>query len=87
MVDGKSLRLADLDFNLVATNAGGGKKKLNPERQLVRYQFMEVFVRLALDKFIKCKSDVIINLIAGATKSPLEAVTLMADNHVLPFMK
>jgi hypothetical protein len=32
LVDNKSLKISDLDFNLVATNAGAPKKKYNPER-------------------------------------------------------
>lgn len=32
LFDNKTLKISDLDFNLVATNAGAPKKKYNPER-------------------------------------------------------
>ena len=55
-IDNKTLKLSDLDLDFVATNAGvkkGGAR--NPERQLVRYQLMEVFLRLAMTKYYKSK--------------------------------
>eukprot|EP00347_Sterkiella_histriomuscorum_P005610 403355936 len=54
MIDQKTLKLSDLDLEFVATKSGPKKSNpRNPERQLIRYQFMEVFVRLAGTKFIK----------------------------------
>ena len=56
-IDGKTFKLTDLDLNFVATNSGIKKNNpRNPERQLVRYQFMEFLVRITIDKFVKSKS-------------------------------
>lgn len=77
-IDGKTFKMSDLDLEFVATNAGQAKANpRNPERQLIRYQLMEVLVRLSIDKFIK----------SGQTKSYLEALKLAFDNHFLPFFK
>eukprot|EP00347_Sterkiella_histriomuscorum_P006983 403350697 len=77
-IDGKIFKLSDLDLNFVATNSGTKKNNpRNPERQLVRYQFMEVLVRLAVDKFIK----------NGNMKSVHEAVVHAFENYFLPFFK
>ena len=52
-MDNKSLNLTDVDIELVSTVSGVAKQYLNPERQIVRYQFMEVLVRLANTKFYR----------------------------------
>ena len=52
IVDNMTLRQSDVDLDFVTANAGTVKKvKNNPERALVRYQLMEVFVRLAIRKW------------------------------------
>lgn len=51
IVDGKELKLSDVDLEFIATKAGNKKKLLNPERWLVRYQLMEVLVRIAIHKY------------------------------------
>ena len=53
-IDGKTFKMSDLDLEFVATNAGqkSGNHR-NPERQLIRFNFLEVLVRLSIDKFIK----------------------------------
>lgn len=53
--DNKKLKLADIDFEFIVTKAGKKKIALNPERWLIRYQFMEIFVRLAIHKYFKQK--------------------------------
>lgn len=79
IVDKSLLKISDVDLDFVATNAGGGKKsgKMNPERQLVRYQFMEIWIRLALTKYYKTKQ----------VKDQYEAVNMMFESHALVFMK
>lgn len=52
-IDGKNMKLADLDLEFISTNAGGTKSKMNPERMLVRHNWMEIFVRLAITRFVK----------------------------------
>jgi len=55
LVDNQTLNLSDIDLEFVATNAGTKNNPRHPERQLVRYQLMEYFVRVAKTKFIKNK--------------------------------
>ena len=57
-VDYISLKHTDVDLEFIATKASGSAIgwPTNPERQLIRYQFLEIFVRLALAKFHKSKS-------------------------------
>jgi len=57
LIDNKTLRLADLDLEFIATKAGASKVKtnMNPERQLIRYQFFEILCRLSILKYFKCK--------------------------------
>lgn len=80
VVDKISLKLSDVDLDFVATNAGVAKrpgKNLNPERQLVRYQFLEIWVRLALSKFFKTKQ----------TREQSEAVKRFFSEYALEFME
>jgi hypothetical protein len=51
-VDGKNFVLSDLDLEFISTNANG-KGKHNPERMLVRHNWIEIFVRLAITRFQK----------------------------------
>jgi len=53
MVDGKTLKLADLDLEFIATKAQTATSKLNPERALVRHNWLEVFIRLCQTKYMK----------------------------------
>jgi len=53
MVDGITLKLADLDLEFIATNSGGMQSKFNPERALVRHNWIEIFIRLCQQKYIK----------------------------------
>ena len=53
-VDGKTIKISDVDLQVIACN--GGRRAANwldPDKALVRCQFIEVLVRLAQDKFIK----------------------------------
>jgi hypothetical protein len=52
-IDGKYLNLADLDLEFISTNANGKPGKRNPERMLVRHNWMEIFIRLAVTRFVK----------------------------------
>lgn len=69
LVDNQTLNLSDIDLEFVATNAGIKNNPRNPERQLVRYQLMEYFVRVAKTKFVKNK---ICSNVAEATKKIYE---------------
>ena len=56
MVDNENLKLSDMDLEFISTNAGIKNKPLNPDRQLVRYQLMEIFSRLGIQKYFKSKT-------------------------------
>lgn len=58
-IDYKLTKLSDVDLAFIATNAAGNKQYPfrqdlinNPERQLIRYQFFEMLMRLALERFV-----------------------------------
>lgn len=57
VVDSQFVKLSDVDIETVASNAGKNKmaNPRNPERSLVRYQMIEMIVRLALRKYQKSK--------------------------------
>lgn len=54
-VDSQYVMLSDIDIEMVASNAGKNKMSnpRNPERCLIRYQMIEMIVRLALRKYLK----------------------------------
>lgn len=55
LVDNDTLKLSDLDLEFVATNSGVTKMKFNPDRQIVRHEIIEIFVRIAITKYFKTK--------------------------------
>lgn len=52
--DGK-INSSAIDIEFTATNQSNEKNKLNPERQLVRYQLMEILARAGNYKYFKSK--------------------------------
>lgn len=54
----------------------GKRPQTNPDRFLVRFEFLESLVRLAIARFMKGKSQ--------QTTSPAEAVRKLLTEHVLP---
>lgn len=75
-IDGKFMKLSDLDLEFISTNANGKTSKRNPERMLVRHNWMEIFVRLAFTRFIKMEK-----IAAG----PLEAMQIMFSQYLDPY--
>lgn len=69
------MKLSDIDFEFIVTKAGAKKTEMNPERWLIRYQFMEIFVRIALHKYHKSKR----------VATQYEAVENLWHEHLLPF--
>ena len=53
LIDGKALKLSDLDMERISTNANEQNSKQNPKNNLVRHNFLEVFVRLCDTKYLK----------------------------------
>ena len=47
-VDMKTLKLADVDLEVIAANAVGRPSRLNPSNYIIRHNFLEIFVRLCL---------------------------------------
>ena len=45
-VDNRTLKVADLDLERIKTNANEKNSKFNPKNNLVRHNFIEVFMRL-----------------------------------------
>jgi hypothetical protein len=69
------MNLADLDFNLKGALFNEVKNNpRNPANSLVRYQFLEIIVRLALDKYLRKK----------IVASPTEAVTQLLNQDMWP---
>lgn len=59
-IDNKLLKMADIGIDFIATNVGQKPpdpkwRHLNPDRLLVRDEFMQIFVRLASSKYLKSK--------------------------------
>ncbi len=52
---GEGFQLSEVDTVFIACNVDMSKKKLNPERSLSRYEFMEAIVRIAHAKYNKSK--------------------------------
>eukprot|EP00359_Climacostomum_virens_P009598 CAMPEP_0204913250 /NCGR_PEP_ID=MMETSP1397-20131031/11196_1 /ASSEMBLY_ACC=CAM_ASM_000891 /TAXON_ID=49980 /ORGANISM="Climacostomum Climacostomum virens, Strain Stock W-24" /LENGTH=869 /DNA_ID=CAMNT_0052084449 /DNA_START=77 /DNA_END=2683 /DNA_ORIENTATION=- len=77
LMDGVLMNLADLDFNLKGALFNEVKNNpRNPANSLVRYQFMEIIVRLALDKYLRKK----------VVTSPSEAVQKMLTEDMWPIL-
>jgi hypothetical protein len=51
LVDNETLALKDINIDFQQTNANVKGQKWNPERGLVRYQFMEMLLRLGIFKY------------------------------------
>lgn len=47
------MNISDLDLEFISTNANGKKSIRNPDRALVRHNFMEIFLRLSITRFVK----------------------------------
>lgn len=77
MIDNKTIKLADIDLQVIACNSKLDKKRLtlNPDRCLTRYQFLELLIRLSLDKYYKTHE----------VKMFHEAVAKAFDAHLFPY--
>lgn len=68
-----SFRLSDIDFHLKGALFQEVRNPRSPPNSLVRFQFMEILVRIALDKFFK----------SGICESQSAAVKVLLDNHIV----
>lgn len=80
MIDDGTLKLKDSDLKFIATytktDPAMMKNPRNPDRMLVRYQFLEIWVRLADQKFIQ----------NGLASTFPEALEKTLNEHVLPYV-
>jgi len=78
LLDSKNVKLSDVDLEFISTKAGNQfKTRQNPDRQLIRFQFLEIFVRLSIDKHYKSK----------AVESYDEALFKVFEENVLPYFR
>ena len=78
IIDNNKIKISDVDTEFIATKYGKKGVYLNPERWLIRCQLMEVFVRIALQKYIKRHKDV-----KGAVKlTESEAVVKLFEEEL-----
>lgn len=75
-VDSKTLKISDLDLGFIASKAADMqvKSKIVPMKELIRYNFLEVHIRLAQQKYIK----------SGLYKSYHEAFKSMMQTYIIP---
>lgn len=78
-IDYKIMKLSDIDLAFIATNAIGSKsfpfkqeECNNPERQLIRFQFMEIITRLSLERFAQ----------KGPKVTQPKAIEMMMDQYI-----
>lgn len=76
IVNNENFKLSDLDLEFVATNAGVARYKFNPDRQICRHEFMEIFVRIAITKYFK----------NNLTETIPEAVELLYEQNLKPLL-
>jgi hypothetical protein len=75
LIDGKYLKLSDLDLERIQTNANEKNNKHNPKEKLVRHNFLEVFIRLCDTKYVK-------NGAGDGDKSITNCFKMMFDNEL-----
>lgn len=75
IVDG-GFRLADIDFHMKGALYSEVRNPRSPPNALVRYQFMEILVRIAIDKYYK----------SGIVLSHSEAVIMLIENNILRYL-
>jgi NLR family CARD domain-containing protein 3 len=73
MID-NTFRLADIDFHLKGALYQEVRNPRSPPNSLVRFQFMEILFRIALDKYFK----------TGICSSPSEAIGYLLDTNIVP---
>ena len=73
----KRVTLATIDRFFIATNVELVHSENNPDRELCRYEFLEILVRLAGAKF----KDI------GVCNTYRESMDILLNEHIIPFMK
>ena len=79
LIDGRYLKVADLDLERIKTNASEQNSKFNPKNNLVRHNFLEVFIRLCDQKYLKMQAG-------GPEISTMpKAFKMMFETELLPY--
>ena len=77
LIDYKLLKLSDIDLDFVSTKAPSKiKYEFLPERQLGRFQFLEILTRIGITKYYK----------TGVVKSIYESIEKCFEEHFKPFL-
>ena len=78
LVDYKLLKLSDIDLDFVSTKAPSKPRyEFLPERQLGRFQFLEILVRIGITKYFK----------TGIWKTLYESIHKCFEEHFKPFLE
>ncbi len=72
LIDQSTFSTADADRMFIAVNASA-KNPLNPQHALVRFQFLEIIIKIAIEKFLKQ---------GGKIKNEAEAVEKLCYEHL-----
>ncbi|EAR80670.2 hypothetical protein TTHERM_02504170 (macronuclear) [Tetrahymena thermophila SB210] len=61
LTDGKLYKIVDIDYNFISAISNTDKERnyLNPEKAVIRFQFLELIVRIICDKYMRkgnCKN-------------------------------
>ena len=71
----KNINVSTLDRLFIATNVELVDMRENPDKELCRFEILEIMVRIAGAKY----KD------PGQTKTYCEGLKILIDNHILPF--
>jgi hypothetical protein len=71
-----SFRLSDLDFHMKGALYSEVRNPRSPPNALVRFQFMEILVRIALDKYYK----------SGQAVTYVESVQMLMEQNIFPHL-
>ena len=80
-IDMRTCKASDVDLEIIAANAAPGvNSRLNPQNQIIRHQFLEVFIRLCYQKMVK-------NQYAGKDMTMTTGFQIMFDEFIQPHFK
>ena len=72
-----NLTISAIDLEFITTMSGNKSGKLNPSRDLIRFQFIEIFVRLAIQKYHKSR----------VCKTKFESIQRFFDSDLKEFLE
>ncbi len=70
---------ASIDLSYIATYSGKNNERrpVNPDKNLIRYEFLECMVRCCKDKYVRY----------GGMKTVTEGMEQMLKDHIMPHAK